>query len=115
MKGYKKTYPFLKRKAEAERIRAKYPDRIPLIVEKHHSSDVEAMDKTKFLVPCDLTVGQFIYVVRKRLKLNQNHALFLFIGNTMISGHIILSQVYQENKDEDGFLYCEYSGENCFG
>jgi hypothetical protein len=27
----------------------------------------------------------------------------------------LLSQVYKEHKDEDGFLYCTYSGESTFG
>lgn len=27
----------------------------------------------------------------------------------------MLSAIYEENKDEDGFLYMTYSGENTFG
>lgn len=27
----------------------------------------------------------------------------------------IMSAIYEENKDEDGFLYMTYSGENTFG
>ena len=26
-----------------------------------------------------------------------------------------MGQIYEENKDEDGFLYIAYSGENTFG
>lgn len=26
-----------------------------------------------------------------------------------------MSQIYDEQKDEDGFLYVQYSGENTFG
>ena len=26
-----------------------------------------------------------------------------------------MSAIYEENKDEDGFLYLSYSGENVFG
>lgn len=53
-----------KRKAEAERIRQKYSDRIPVICEKVEKSDIPTIDKKKYLVPADLTVGQFVYVIR---------------------------------------------------
>lgn len=51
-----------KRKSEAERIRAKYPDRVPVICEKADRSDIPDIDKKKYLVPADLTVGQYHYV-----------------------------------------------------
>ena len=28
---------------------------------------------------------------------------------------VMMSAIYEENKDEDGFLYMTYSGENTFG
>jgi GABA(A) receptor-associated protein len=68
-----------KRKAEAERIRQKYPDRIPVICEKVDKSDIPTIDKKKYLVPADLTVGQFVYVIRKRIKLSPEKAIFIFV------------------------------------
>ncbi|KAJ3405473.1 ubiquitin-like protein atg8 [Chytriomyces hyalinus] len=104
-----------KRKGEAERIRQKYPDRIPCIVEKAEKSDIATIDKKKYLVPCDLTVGQFVYVIRKRIKLSPEKAIFIFVNNVLPPSSSLLSQVYQEHKDEDGFLYIVYSSENTFG
>jgi hypothetical protein len=49
----------------SERIRGKYPDRIPVICEKNEKSNVPDIDKKKFLVPGDLTVAHFILVIRK--------------------------------------------------
>lgn len=72
-----------KRKSEAERIRAKYPDRVPVICEKADRSDIPDIDKKKYLVPADLTVGQFHYVIRKRIQLAPEKALFLFCSNTI--------------------------------
>jgi GABA(A) receptor-associated protein len=40
-----------KRKSEAERIRTKYPDRVPVICEKTDLSDSPDIDKKKYLVP----------------------------------------------------------------
>jgi GABA(A) receptor-associated protein len=72
-----------KRKSEAERIRAKYPDRVPVICEKADRSEIPDIDKKKYLVPADLTVGQFHYVIRKRIQLAPEKALFLFCSNTI--------------------------------
>lgn len=104
-----------KRKSEAERIRAKYPDRVPVICEKADRSDIPDIDKKKYLVPADLTVGQFHYVIRKRIQLAPEKALFLFCSNTIPPNHALMSTVYEEQKDEDGFLYVQYSGESTFG
>jgi len=119
-----KTFPFFhkntthsleKRKSEAERIRAKYPDRVPVICEKADRSDIPDIDKKKYLVPADLTVGQFHYVIRKRIKLAPEKALFLFCSNSIPPNAALMSTVYEEQKDEDGFLYVQYSGESTFG
>jgi GABA(A) receptor-associated protein len=34
-------------------------------------------------VPADLTVGQFVYVIRKRIKLSPERAIFIFIDNKL--------------------------------
>jgi hypothetical protein len=56
--SFKEEHPVDKRRSEAERIRAKYPDRVPVICERSERSDVPDIDKKKYLVPADLTVGQ---------------------------------------------------------
>jgi len=37
----------------------------------------------RFLVPADLTVGQFVYVIRKRIKLSPEKAIFIFVKNVL--------------------------------
>ena len=112
---FKESHPFDKRSAEASRILTKYPDRIPVIVEKDPRSDITQIDKQKYLVPADLTVGQFIFVIRKRIKLESEKAVFLFINNRLPPTASLMSQIYKEDKDADSFLYVTYSGENTFG
>ncbi|CAN7081052.1 unnamed protein product [Brassica oleracea var. botrytis] len=107
--------PSEKRSAEAARIREKYSDRIPVIVEKAEKSDIPTIDKKKYLVPADLTVGQFVYVIRKRIKLSSEKAIFIFVDNVLPPTGALMSAVYEEKKDDDGFLYVTYSGENTFG
>ena len=64
---YKEENPFDKRRSEGEKIRAKYSDRIPVIVEKAPKSRLRDVDKKKYLVPSELTLGQFYFLIRKRL------------------------------------------------
>ncbi len=104
-----------KRKQEAARIRAKYADRIPVICEKAEKSQIPDIDKKKYLVPSDLTVGQFVYVIRKRIKVDPNTNIFIFVNNVLPPTAALMSTLYEEQKDEDGFLYITYSGENTFG
>ncbi|KAF8921508.1 IDI-7 [Mucidula mucida] len=112
---FKDEHPFEKRKAEAERIRQKYPDRIPVICEKADRTDIPTIDKKKYLVPSDLTVGQFVYVIRKRIKLAPEKAIFIFVDEVLPPTAALMSAIYEEHKDEDNFLYVSYSGENTFG
>ena len=105
-------------KDEATRIMSKYPDRIPVIVNRSErsGSDVPSIDKHKFLVPSDLTMGQFQYVIRKRLSLEPHKALFLFVNNSVPPTSSLISTIYEESKDPDTmFLFVKYSMENTFG
>ena len=47
--SFKEEHNFEKRKLEADRIRQKYPDRIPCIVEKADKSEITEIDKKKYL------------------------------------------------------------------
>tara|TARA_B100000029_G_C16716902_1_gene645423 strand:+ start:72 stop:452 length:381 start_codon:yes stop_codon:yes gene_type:complete len=114
---YKNKYSFAIRSIESKRIMEKYPNRIPVICERSHDSDIPNIDKNKYLVPKDLTIGQFLFVIRKRIKLPPMKAIFLFIGEQYIippTSHL-MSIVYDAYKDSDGYLYIKYSGENTFG
>jgi len=114
-KRFKAQHTFEKRQGESKRIREKYPDRIPVIAERDVRSNIPDIDKIKYLVPTDLTVAQFVFVVRTRLKLEGDQAIFLFINNTLPPSGALMGQIYKENKDPDGFLYILYAGESTFG
>ena len=114
MSEFQKQYSFEKRIAESKNIRRKYPDRIPIIVESS-DTNIPKIDKKKFLVPNDITCGQFLYVIRKRIKLNSEKALFLFINNRLPPSSSLMSTIDTDNVNKDGFLYIQYSGENTFG
>lgn len=112
---YKCKHPFERRREESTRILTKYPDRVPVICEKEPSSDVPEIDKVKYLVPADLTLGQYVYVIRKRLTLPPEKAIYVFVDNSLPPTSSSLAALYNACKDEDGFLYIRYAGENTFG
>lgn len=112
---YRDEVAFDERKLEAVRIRQKYPDRVPVIVEKDPNSSIPDIDKRKFLVPSDITVAQFQWIIRKRIQIPSDKAIFLFVGKTLPQSSAPMSVVYDEEKDEDGFLYISYRGESTFG
>merc|ERR1712240_447449 len=80
---YKEEHPYEKRRAEGEKIRRKYPDRVPVIVEKSPKARIGDLDKKKYLVPSDLTVGQFYFLIRKRISLRPEDARFFFVNNVI--------------------------------
>ena len=115
MESYKNRIPFDKRKSECDRIMTKHNDRLPIIVSKCSRCILPMIDKEKYLVSKDMNLGQFIYVIRQRIKLKPNEALFILVNNTLQPGNRLIKDIYNELKDSDGFLYIHYSSENTFG
>merc|ERR1712176_1343810 len=76
---FKEDHTFDQRCAESQKIRQKYPDRIPVIVQKVEGSQIEKIDKRKYLVPADITAAQFMWIIRKRINLPSERAIFLFV------------------------------------
>jgi len=112
---FRAEHSFEKRVEVAEKIRSKYPDRIPVIVEKAPRSTAPEIDKKKFLVPADLTVSKLAFEIRRHLRLAPEHGMFLFINDTLPPNAALLQQIYEKYKDPDGFLYVTYASENTFG
>ena len=103
-------------KEDYERLSKKYPGRIPVFVFRlKDTTDIPEISKHKYLVPSDLTVGNFIYLIRKQLKLTPERALYVFIGNTLPMSSLTMGEIYQIPKSEDGSLRMFYTSENTFG
>lgn len=118
MTTFKNRYTLTKRKEESLRIMSKYPERCPIIVERVATEkNLPQIDRNKYLVPNNITFGQFIFIVRKRIRMDPNDAIFLFIGDdNLVPISKTIASVYEEMKDkEDGFLYCKYASESTFG
>ncbi|KAK7819249.1 hypothetical protein U0070_008377 [Myodes glareolus] len=115
MKWMFKDYSLEHRCVESAKIRAKYPDRIPVIVEKVSGTQIVDIDERRYLVPPDITVAQFFWIIRKRIQLPSEKAIFPFVDKIVPQCSLTMGQLYKKKKDEDGFLYVAHSGENTFG
>ncbi|XP_054840837.1 microtubule-associated proteins 1A/1B light chain 3C [Eublepharis macularius] len=115
--------PFKQRKSLASRmeevigIRGKFPTKIPVIVERYQGERfLPLLDKTKFLVPQELTMTQFISIIRSRMGLSSTQAFYLLVNNkSLASMSLTLAEIYQDYKDEDGFIYMTYASQEMFG
>lgn len=56
---------------------------LKVIVEKDPKSQIQSIDKRKFLVPSDISVAQFMWIIRKRIQLPSEKAIFLFVGKVL--------------------------------
>jgi len=112
---FKERYTFEERKHVANQVMAKYPDRLPIIVHRVNST-IPDIEKHKFLVPKDITMGKFLYEIRKHIELKPTQAIFMFVNDNIIPPiNALVSETYDKYKDPDGFLYITYNGENTFG
>ncbi len=105
------------RRQNCDKIKQQFPDKIPIICEKDPKSLINDIDKTKYLVPNDLTVSQFSFMIRKRLELKENEAFFLLAnGKYSLTGDTNLIEVYDKYRDkDDGFLYIAYASQVTWG
>ena len=48
-------------------------------------------------------------MIRKRIKLSPEKAIFIFVDEVLPPTAALMSSIYEEHKDEDGFLYITYA------
>ncbi len=114
--SYKEQTTYDLRVSESRRMRTRYPDRVPVIVENStKGTKLPQIDKKKYLVPNDLTVGNFTYIIRKRIKLPPEQAMFIMINGNLCPTSSLMGSIYSTHADECGFLFVTIMGENTFG
>ncbi|PAA79011.1 hypothetical protein BOX15_Mlig033231g1 [Macrostomum lignano] len=116
-KSFKAKKSLGQRQAESYHIKTKFPAKIPVIVERYEKErTLPHLDKTKFLVPQELTMGQFATIIRNRMKIDHSQAFYLVVNNKSIASmSATIAEIYEEERDEDGFLYMSYASQEMFG
>ena len=109
--------PLEERQAMSCAAKNKYPHIVPVIITRlDKEKNLPDIDKIKFLFPKDNSFATIVETIRKRVKMDSTYAMFLFVGGGNIpSFSSTIAQIYEQYKNEDGFLYITYNGENTFG
>ena len=96
-----------------DRLLQKHPRHVPTIFSC--GDHTTPMARSRFLIPEDMTGAQLHYVVRRRLTLEKEHALFLFAQKHLVPTHSTARELYQKYPGPDGHLHIVYARENVFG
>ena len=99
------------------KIRTKYPDKIPIFVLKSKADKIlPEINVNKFVVPAEITIGELMNVVRKKISLSPEVSMFFFINeNVMPCVSDRIGSLYEQYKNDDNLLLIYYCGENTFG
>ena len=54
-----------------------------MVVQRAPRSSLVDLEKHKFLVPFEVTIAQFMWILRQRLTLSPNRAIYLFVNRTL--------------------------------
>ncbi len=113
---YKKAKTLEERKEECEKVKKDHPGKICLICEKAPKSQLPDIEKTKYLLKEDINLVQFTQIIRNKLKIEKESALFFLVnGKKSLSGNDTMINIYNKYKDVDGFLYVAYAAEEVWG
>ena len=121
-KKYKDLYSKEQRIGESNRILAKYPNYIPVIIDC--SEKIGQLKKQKFLVPSDVSASHLLYSVRRQFETNKNDAVFMFCNDMLVCPTTIMGNIYKDyqlknklisNGQSDMFMYIELQLESVFG
>jgi len=101
----------------AQEIMRQQPDKVPIIIERFNSErHLPLLDHCKYLVPAHITIADVMQIIRRRLQLHPDQAFFLLINEkSMVSMTITIGQLYEMEKEFDGFLYMVYASQPAFG
>ncbi|XP_045466941.1 microtubule-associated proteins 1A/1B light chain 3C-like isoform X2 [Harmonia axyridis] len=98
-------------------IRSRFPARIPIILTRlAMEKKLPMLERTKYLVPQEMTLAQFQMIIRTSMHLNSKKALYFLVdGNPMIGLSLTMAELYQNCGKSDGYLYITYASQDTFG
>ena len=117
---YQNNVSYEKRCLDSQRICAKYPYHVPVIVNCLDKGI--KLKKIKYLIPKDIECYKLLVTIRSQLELDPAKAIFIFIDDTLFDQSAIIGTVYENYKiknniksNGDLYLYVSVTGENTFG
>jgi hypothetical protein len=97
-------------------LRRKFPGRIPVYIDKSETSKLKPTDGIKkFLAPGDVTTSGLLYIIRKRINLDNQQALFFFINNELPPSNMTVTELYDRFVKNGDIMFITYCEEATFG
>jgi len=93
------------------KVLKKYPNRVPVIIE----SKAVPVNKTKYLVPKDVSFSIFMYQLRKHMTVGYWEGVYCYVDNKLIPSTMAMGDIYEEHKSEENTLNITVTKENTFG
>jgi GABA(A) receptor-associated protein len=124
VEALQRTLPRRKLSEEAQRMKTRYPDRVPVLCERCAGarSDLPDIERKKFVVPHSMLFGEFKYIVHKQVAqaargLPVDETIYLFVGEPGLQPKTsaTMGDLAKSHGSEDGFLYVRYTAENTLG
>jgi GABA(A) receptor-associated protein len=126
-KTYKQKVPLNKRIDESNKILAKYPNYVPVIVDL--DDRFGTINKSKFLVPKEVSASHLLIAIRAQMNsLKKEEAMFMFSNEMLVCPTAIMGTLYDDyltklkydnskSSDEknEKYFYVKIHGENTFG
>eukprot|EP00440_Ansanella_granifera_P043593 gb/GFBE01047249.1/.p1 GENE.gb/GFBE01047249.1/~~gb/GFBE01047249.1/.p1 ORF type:complete len:317 (+),score=63.73 gb/GFBE01047249.1/:1-951(+) len=107
--------------AEAEKMRQRHPDRVPVFCERSAYSSLPQLRKNKFAAPGGMTCGEFKYMVHKMIAestaqgASVDQTIYLFVNGVTPKISSTMSELYAQHRGDDGFVHVKYTAENTLG
>ena len=108
--------PLEERQARFSKLTQGNAGKVPIIFERHPQSKLPKDHEVKFVSTRNLKLAYFADLLRSNLKLQPECALFFNAGRLRAVKHdILVGELYESEKSEDGFLYIQFREVESFG
>ena len=101
---------------KVHKIMAKHPDKAPVWIERAKGEKIDNLDRNKYLIDRDLSMGQVVCLIRDRIHVKPEQAIFIFVGDGVLPPNTAtVGEIYREYKSKNDMLWVSYRAENTFG
>lgn len=91
---------------------------VPVYIEGENVADIEEnkINAAKFNISREITIYQFLQIIRRKMIIPPTKGLYLFVNNSeIIPTHKTIGQIYDKFVSNDKHLYITYAFEETFG